>query len=42
MASFQGVTTTGIYCRPECSARPHPGNVVPFEVAAAAEHSGRQ
>ena len=37
---FSAVVTTGIYCRPGCSARPNPGNVRPFELAAAAEASG--
>lgn len=40
MNTFSAVVTTGIYCRPECSARPKPGNVRPFELAAAAEASG--
>lgn len=40
MASFSAVVTTGIYCRPECSARPHPGNVRTYELAAAAEAAG--
>ena len=30
--SVQAVTTTGIYCVPSCSARPHPGNVVPLRL----------
>ncbi|MCO5320229.1 MAG: helix-turn-helix domain-containing protein [Microthrixaceae bacterium] len=36
----QAVRTTGIYCRPECSARPHPENVTVFPLAAAAEAAG--
>src|SRR4051794_17378058 len=40
MTAFQGVVTTGIYCRTECSARPHPRNVVPFASPAAAEAAG--
>jgi len=38
--SVQGVTTTGIYCVPSCSARPHPGNVVRYGSPAAAEAAG--
>jgi len=34
------VATTGIYCRPECGARPLPRNVSPFRSAVAAEASG--
>lgn len=40
MATFSAVVTTGIYCRPGCSARPDPANVRPFALAAAAEASG--
>jgi AraC family transcriptional regulator of adaptative response / DNA-3-methyladenine glycosylase II len=40
MAAFQAVVTTGIYCRPECTARPNAANVRPFELAAAAEAAG--
>lgn len=40
MGSFSAVVTTGIYCRPECAARPHPKNVRRFELAAAAEAEG--
>src|SRR3954466_3154004 len=40
VAAFQAVVTTGIYCRPECSARPNAENVRPFELAAAAEAAG--
>lgn len=32
--------TTGIYCRPGCSARPDPDNVTVFPLAAAAEAAG--
>lgn len=38
--AVQGVTTTGIYCVPSCSARPHPANVVPYPSPAAAEAAG--
>ncbi|MET0902585.1 MAG: AlkA N-terminal domain-containing protein [Acidimicrobiales bacterium] len=38
--SVQGVTTTGIYCVPSCSARPLPGHVVPYRSAAEAEAAG--
>ena len=38
--AFSAVVTTGIYCRPECTARPNPANVRPFELAAAAEAAG--
>jgi AraC family transcriptional regulator, regulatory protein of adaptative response / DNA-3-methyladenine glycosylase II len=34
------VVTTGIYCLPECTARPSPGNVREFALAAAAEAAG--
>ena len=37
---FSAVVTTGIYCRPGCSARPNPANTRSFELAAAAEASG--
>lgn len=40
MSAFEGVRTTGIYCRPECSATPDPENVTGFASAAAAEASG--
>lgn len=40
MSGLQGVVTTGIYCRPDCSARPNPSNVRPFVSAAAAEAAG--
>lgn len=38
--TFSAVVTTGIYCRPGCSAKPHADNVRTFEVAAAAEAAG--
>ena len=34
------MVTTGIYCRPGCSARPNPGNVRRYDLAAAAEAAG--
>ena len=34
------VATTGIYCRPQCSARPDPKNVAPFPSPVAAEAAG--
>lgn len=34
------MVTTGIYCRPGCSARPNQANVRQFDVAAAAEVAG--
>ncbi len=34
------MVTTGIYCRPGCGGRPHPANVRPFALAAAAEAAG--
>jgi AraC family transcriptional regulator, regulatory protein of adaptative response / methylated-DNA-[protein]-cysteine methyltransferase len=38
---FFGVATTGVYCRPSCSARrPHRENVRFFETAAEAEKAG--
>ncbi len=40
MTTFAAVVTTGIYCRPGCRARPLPGNVRPFPLAAAAEAAG--
>jgi AraC family transcriptional regulator, regulatory protein of adaptative response / DNA-3-methyladenine glycosylase II len=40
VSAFAGVVTTGIYCRPGCGANPKPGNVRPFEFAAAAEAAG--
>ena len=38
--AFEAVSTTGIYCRPECSARPNPENVSEFSSAVAAEAAG--
>jgi AraC family transcriptional regulator, regulatory protein of adaptative response / DNA-3-methyladenine glycosylase II len=38
--AFAAVVTTGIYCRPGCSARPHAENVRSFPLAAAAEAAG--
>jgi AraC family transcriptional regulator of adaptative response / DNA-3-methyladenine glycosylase II len=38
--AFSAVVTTGIYCRPGCSARPRAENVRMFPVAAAAEAAG--
>lgn len=37
---FSAVVTTGIYCRPGCSARPSSKNVRKFPLAAAAEAAG--
>ncbi|HEX5053379.1 MAG TPA: AlkA N-terminal domain-containing protein [Planctomycetota bacterium] len=37
---LQGVTTTGIYCRADCTARPRPGNVRPVRNALAALAAG--
>ncbi len=37
---LQGVITTGIYCRGNCTARPNPDNVRPVRNAAAALASG--
>ncbi len=34
------VATTGIYCRPECAARPDPRNVSPYDAPIAAEAAG--
>ena len=36
----QAVSTTGIYCRPECSARPNAENVSAFSSPVAAEAAG--
>lgn len=38
--SVQAVSTTGIYCRPGCSARPNPENVSAFQSPVAAEAAG--
>ena len=40
MVSFTAVRTTGIYCRPGCSARPLEANTLQFDLAAAAEAEG--
>jgi AraC family transcriptional regulator, regulatory protein of adaptative response / DNA-3-methyladenine glycosylase II len=40
METLSAVVTTGIYCRPGCSARPDPRNVRPYALAAAAEADG--
>jgi AraC family transcriptional regulator, regulatory protein of adaptative response / DNA-3-methyladenine glycosylase II len=40
MKPFAAVVTTGIYCRPGCSARPNQENVERFGLAAAAEAAG--
>ena len=40
MAGFSAVVTTGIYCRPGCTARPSAENVRAFPFAAAAEAAG--
>jgi len=37
---FEAVHTTGIYCRAECPATPHPRNVEAFPNAVAAEAAG--
>jgi AraC family transcriptional regulator of adaptative response / DNA-3-methyladenine glycosylase II len=38
--SYSAVVTTGIYCRPGCSARPKAENVRLFDLAAGAEAAG--
>ncbi len=40
MEGYSAVVTTGIYCRPGCSARPNAENVRTFPLAAAAEAAG--
>lgn len=40
MLMFNAVRTTGIYCRPGCSARPRPENVSSFATRAEAEAAG--
>jgi AraC family transcriptional regulator of adaptative response / DNA-3-methyladenine glycosylase II len=40
MEAISAVVTTGIYCRPGCSARPKAENVRTFPLAAAAEAAG--
>jgi len=37
---INAVKTTGIYCRPGCSARPKPENVIAYPTRAAAERAG--
>lgn len=39
-SQVSAVATTGIYCRPQCSARPDPKNVSPFPTPVAAEAAG--
>jgi AraC family transcriptional regulator, regulatory protein of adaptative response / DNA-3-methyladenine glycosylase II len=40
VSAVSAVVTTGIYCRPGCSARPRPENRRAFPLAAAAEAAG--
>jgi AraC family transcriptional regulator of adaptative response / DNA-3-methyladenine glycosylase II len=40
MTTYSAVVTTGIYCRPGCSAKPLAKNVLTFELPAAAEAAG--
>src|SRR6266508_769866 len=40
MTTYSAVVTTGIYCRPGCSANPLAKNTRAFELAAAAEAAG--
>ena len=40
VTDFSAVVTTGIYCRPGCSARPNPSNVRKYHTAAEAEAAG--
>lgn len=40
MTTYSAVRTTGIYCRPGCSAKPNAENVRTYELAAAAEAAG--
>ena len=40
MSPVSAVVTTGIYCRDDCPARPHPSNVIGYQFAAAAESDG--
>jgi AraC family transcriptional regulator of adaptative response / DNA-3-methyladenine glycosylase II len=40
MNGFSAVKTTGIYCLPSCSGRPHSRNVQRYPTAAAAEAAG--
>ncbi len=37
---YQAVVTTGIYCRPSCSARPKPENVRVQRTRASAQRAG--
>jgi len=37
---YFGVTTTQIYCRPVCPARPKPENIVIYKSASEAETAG--
>ena len=39
-SGYSAVVTTGIYCRPDCSARPDPRNVRRYPMATAAEAAG--
>ncbi|MDG2112531.1 MAG: Ada metal-binding domain-containing protein [Actinomycetota bacterium] len=38
--AVNAVSTTGIYCRASCSARPHPRHVAEYETQVAAEAAG--
>jgi AraC family transcriptional regulator of adaptative response/methylated-DNA-[protein]-cysteine methyltransferase len=38
--SVYSVRTTGVYCRPTCSARPKPENIAFHASPADAEHDG--
>lgn len=40
MDTYSAVVTTGIYCRPDCAARPKPENVRHYRSTAAAEADG--
>ncbi len=40
MPGFSAVVTTGIYCRPGCSAQPRPENLTSYPLAASAEAAG--
>jgi AraC family transcriptional regulator, regulatory protein of adaptative response / DNA-3-methyladenine glycosylase II len=40
MTTYSAVVTTGIYCRPGCSAKPLARNVLTFDYPAAAEAAG--
>jgi AraC family transcriptional regulator of adaptative response/methylated-DNA-[protein]-cysteine methyltransferase len=37
---FYAVKTTGVFCRPSCSARPKPENVVIYDTCGEAERAG--